>query len=40
MKNVKEEFKGIRNINNRSLLGFYSLKERFSIHFLFKMWII
>ena len=40
MKNVKPEFKGIRNINNRSLFAFYSPKERFAIHVFFKMWII
>ena len=40
MKNVKQEFKGIRESFVRSLIGFYSPKERYVIHFFFFMFII
>ena len=40
MKNVKEEFSGIRESFSRCLLGMYSTKKRVVIHLAFFMWTI
>ena len=40
MKNVKPEFKGIRETFSRGLIGFYNTKERIVIHLVFFMWTI